>query len=328
MYKLEDITSIHLEVTSKCQARCPMCPRRIHGGPLLSGLDLDEVSLETFKKWFDEKFIKQLGHLMMCGNLGDPIIAKDTLAIFQYLRSVNPNIQLAMHTNGSARSKDWWEELAKVNVDVIFGIDGLVDTHHLYRVDTDFNKIIENAKAFIAAGGSAQWHMLIFKHNEHQVNTCEQISKVLGFKSFTAKHTTRFKNGKFDVIDENYKLTHTLYPSAKSNEMIIPAAKAQYEELPQINCKAQEDNQLYVSATGYVTPCCWLDLDWLPDFTDSRIDYKIKINQNPNLHKTSLREIFDSGYFEKIKGCWTTTGLKECSKQCGSFDKLREQFVR
>ena len=45
MYNYQDITSIHLEVTSKCQARCPMCPRRLHGGPLLEGLDLEEIDL-------------------------------------------------------------------------------------------------------------------------------------------------------------------------------------------------------------------------------------------------------------------------------------------
>lgn len=328
MYRLEDIRSIHLEVTSKCQARCPMCPRRVHGGPLLSGLELTEIDLETFKEWFSDDFIRQLGHLMMCGNLGDPIIAKDTLLIFQYIRSVNPEITLHMHTNGSARAKEWWESLAKTGVEVTFGIDGMEDTHHLYRVDTDWNKIIENAKAFISAGGSAQWHMLVFEHNEHQVNVCQQISKMLGFKSFSSKHTTRFKQGKFDVVDENYKITHTLYPSIKSNQMIVPAKIAQEETLPTINCKAKEESQLYVSATGFVTPCCWLDLEWLPDFSDSKIDYRIKINQSPNLYKASLKEIFDSNYFNKIEGCWSSTGLRECSKQCGSFDKLKEQFER
>jgi MoaA/NifB/PqqE/SkfB family radical SAM enzyme len=151
---------------------------------------------------------------------------------------------------------------------------------------------------------------------------------LLGFKSFSSKHTTRFKQGKFDVVDENYKVTHTLYPSIKSNQMIAPAKFAQEETLPIINCKAKEESQLYISATGFVTPCCWLDLEWLPDFSDSKIDYRIKINQSPNLYKSSLKEIFDSNYFNKIKGCWSSTGLKECSKQCGSFDKLKEQFER
>ena len=114
MYNLKDIKDVHFEITSKCQAKCPMCPRRIAGGPLNPFIKLDEVSLETFKKWFPESFIKQLNSMFMCGNLGDPIISKDTLEIYQYLREVNPNISLAMHTNGSAREPAWWEKIAKV----------------------------------------------------------------------------------------------------------------------------------------------------------------------------------------------------------------------
>ena len=49
MYNLKDIKDVHFEITSKCQAKCPMCPRRIAGGPLNPFIKLDEVSLETFK---------------------------------------------------------------------------------------------------------------------------------------------------------------------------------------------------------------------------------------------------------------------------------------
>ena len=123
MYKLQDIRDIHLEITSRCQAKCPMCPRRINGGPLNPFIHLDDITLEIFKKWFPEDFIKQLDSLFMCGNLGDPIVSKDTLEIYQHLRAVNPRIGLAMHTNGSAKSKEWWRKLAKVNVKVTFGLD-------------------------------------------------------------------------------------------------------------------------------------------------------------------------------------------------------------
>ena len=79
MYKLEDIRKIHLEVTQRCQASCPMCDRNQNGGKLNPHIDLSELSLEDCKKIFSLNFIKQLDTLMMCGNLGDPIIANDTL---------------------------------------------------------------------------------------------------------------------------------------------------------------------------------------------------------------------------------------------------------
>jgi len=150
----------------------------------------------------------------------------------------------------------------------------------------------------------------------------------MGFKGFSIKHTTRFKDGKFDVIDDDYNITHTLYPSNKSLEMIAPAKKAQQEVLPIISCKAKNDNQMYISANGNVSPCCWLDLEWLPQHSYSRLDYMVKIKEYPNLHRNTMQEIFSSNFFNKIEKTWTTCGMLECSKQCGSFDKLNKQFER
>lgn len=327
MYRYQDIKDIHLEITSKCQARCPMCPRRISGGPLNPFIKLDEITLDVFKQWFELDFIKQLDSLFMCGNLGDPIISKDTLEIYQYLREVNPNIRLAMHTNGSARDPEWWQRLAQLKVKVTFGIDGLSDTHHLYRISTDFNKIIENARAFITAGGVAKWHMLVFAHNEHQIEAARAMSKQIGFVDFSIKHTSRFKQDYLQVIDDAGRPTHRIKPTQTSLDMIPLAEAAQKEVKPHIVCKAQKYKQLYVSACGNVSPCCWLDMEWIPPMQESRIDYMEKISEFPNLHRKTLKEIFDGGFFSKIEAQWGTVGLKECTKQCGSFDKLGVQFV-
>lgn len=327
MYRYQDIKDIHLEITSKCQARCPMCPRRISGGPLNPFIKLDEITLDVFKQWFELDFIKQLDSLFMCGNLGDPIISKDTLEIYQYLREANPNIRLAMHTNGSARDPEWWQRLAQLKVKVTFGIDGLSDTHHLYRISTDFNKIIENARAFITAGGVAKWHMLVFAHNEHQIEAARAMSKQIGFVDFSIKHTSRFKQDYLQVIDDAGRPTHRIKPTQTSLDMIPLAEAAQKEVKPHIVCKAQKYKQLYVSACGNVSPCCWLDMEWIPPMQESRVDYMEKISEFPNLHRKTLKEIFDGGFFSKIEAQWGTVGLKECTKQCGSFDKLGVQFV-
>jgi MoaA/NifB/PqqE/SkfB family radical SAM enzyme len=326
MYNYEDIKSIHLEVTSKCQARCPMCPRRFNGGPMNPFITLDEITLAQFKSWFDDDFCSRLEHVNMCGNLGDPIIAKDTLKIFEYLRSISPDIILHMHTNGSARDTAWWERLAELEVKVIFGIDGLEDTHHLYRIGTDWHKIIENAVAFINAGGWARWDMLIFEHNEHQVKECRALSDQLGFADFSSKHTSRFRDPEFPVLDDNGKQLYTLKPTSKSISMVPRIKSATEEVTPIITCKAQRAEQIYVSASGIVSPCCWLDMEWTVPKQDSRIEYMSKIGEFPNLKEQTLQEIFASGFFSKISGCWSKTGLIECSKNCGSFDRLNEQF--
>lgn len=326
MYNLENIKEIHIELTSKCQARCPMCPRRVNGGMLNPLINLTEVDIDTFKKWFSPEIIKQLRSFLFCGNLGDPIIAHDCLEILEYLKETNPDISLSMHTNGSARTTEWWTRVANTKTHVVFGIDGLADTHHLYRISTDWNKIIENARAFIQAGGIAEWHMLAFKHNEHQIEECERLAKEIGFSNFSVKHTSRFTEPKMHVIDDLGYTTHILYPTQKSLDMIPKAKEAQCEKSPVIHCKAKKYSQIYISADGTVSPCCWLDFSWILPRQTSRIDYMDRIGEFPNLNKQSLTEIFESGYFRKIESTWNNDPLKECSKQCGKFDMLGVQF--
>lgn len=327
MYNLSDIKSLHLEVTSKCQARCPMCPRRIYGGPMRPGVTLDEIDLETFITWFPKDFIRQLDHLFMCGNLGDPLLAKNTVEIFRYCREINEYMSLAMHTNGSGRNRKWWKSLVEIKVKVVFGIDGLEDTHSLYRINTDWKKIIKNAKTFINAGGEAFWDMLVFAHNEHQVDDCEKMSKQLGFKEFSIKHTTRFnEDGECKVLNDDHNIINILYPSYESKKMIIPKLAAIKEMTPTINCKAVAKNMLYVSTLGVVTPCCWLDNSYMIDGHESVTDYLNKIKIWPNLNDTSLKDIFASGYFDLIALYWDGPGLKECSTQCGLFDQSYNTF--
>ena len=98
MYKYEDIRVIHLENTQNCQASCPMCDRNQNGGDINPHIDLSELTLEDCKRIFEPDFIKQLKTMYMCGNLGDPIVARDTLDIFKYFREHNKDMWLSMNT--------------------------------------------------------------------------------------------------------------------------------------------------------------------------------------------------------------------------------------
>ena len=328
MYNYSDIREVHLELTSKCQASCPMCPRNIQGGLTNPWLVENEITIDQFKQWFPESFVRQLTRLFMCGNLGDAIIAKDTLKVFRYLRDTNPQISLGLHTNGSAQTKRWWQQLADLNVVVTFGIDGLEDTHALYRVGTNFDKIIDNAYDFIQAGGTARWHMLVFDHNKHQIDACEQLSKELGFAEFTQKNSSRFRGDYMPVLTKEGKTSHKIYPSDRSVSISEKMFSIKLEETKEIHCKAKQSLSIYVGADGSVTPCCWLDYTGIPPAGLSVVDYKDRNFKNPNLNLNSLEEIFESNYFDRIEETWLDKPLRECSKQCGSFNKLEEQFVK
>lgn len=322
MYNLADIRVLHLEVTSKCQASCPMCVRNIQGGMDSPDLKISEITLEQFKDWFSIDFIKQLTKVYMCGNTGDPIIARDTLKIFEYLREANTSIELSMNTNGSARSWQFWKGLAKANVQIRFGIDGLMGSHELYRIGTNWVKILDNAKHFIKEGGHATWDMLIFDHNKHEVETCREMSELLGFKNFVAKNTSRFQSDSLTILNKDGTVSHILKPSIKSKQITEKLA----EQEPIITCKVKEPGSLYISAEGKIAPCCWLDFNAIPTTAPSYADFIAKGFVNPSLHIQDLNKIFDSEFFIKIEQSWTTDPLRACSRQCGKVDKFNEQF--
>jgi len=195
MYKSHEIRTVHLEITDKCNAACPMCARNINGGEDNPQLPGTELSIDDIKQIFRPEFIRQLDRMYMCGNYGDPIAARDTLETFQYFREHNAKINLSMHTNGSAKKPDWWRQLAYALGSkgyVVFSIDGLEDTNHLYRQNTVWSKIMENAQAFIDAGGRARWDYIVFAHNEHQVEEAEALANKMGFERFQYKKSARF----------------------------------------------------------------------------------------------------------------------------------------
>ncbi len=286
MYKSHDITDVHLEITQRCQAACPMCDRNQEGGADNPHLTNAELSLQDCKNIFPTHFIHNLNKMYMCGNYGDPIVAKDTLEVFKYFREVNPYIWLGMNTNAGAKSPEWWEELAEVlgeNGSVTFSVDGLEDTNHIYRQYVQWDKVVRSMKAFIGAGGRARWDYLVFRHNEHQVEEAERFAEDLGFEEFNAKRSSRLYNGmrlgtnrKGEVKEykepetekyknpntrEGYDYTQlTLRQQLNHKPGVAPPTHEKIKRLNKsvISCKVKNEKSVYVSAEGHILPCCWV----------------------------------------------------------------------
>jgi MoaA/NifB/PqqE/SkfB family radical SAM enzyme len=195
VYNYQDIEVVHLEMTEACNASCPMCARNLNGGDINPHLNNRELTISDVERIFTVDFVRQLKRIYMCGNYGDPAVARDTLEAFAYFREHNPDVFLSMHTNGSMKKPEWWAELAQVigrKGYVVFGLDGLEDTNHLYRQGTVWKNIMRNVEAFIKAGGRARWDFIVFAHNEHQVEEAEELSKQMGFEKFQYKKSARF----------------------------------------------------------------------------------------------------------------------------------------
>jgi len=260
---LDTVKILHIEPTNACQARCPQCPRETD--LTFDKTNIHHLTLDQIEHAFSIDQIENLDKMFMCGNYGDPAAGRHTLEIFRYFRKINPKIVLGMNTNGGLRNPDWWTELANIlnqPMDyVVWSIDGLENTNHIYRVNVDWSKVMENAQAFIQAGGNAHWDMLIFKHNEHQISAAENMAKDLGFKWFRGKVSKRFKK------------TPISFLRPPSNFQITTEIKGE------ITCMALKESSIYMSCQGDIYPCCWLG--------SSSTN---KINQFENIQKTWLTD--------------------------------------
>jgi len=350
MIKFNQLNSLHLEITNNCQASCPMCNRNVNGGKDNPLIKIHNWSLSDFKKIINPEVLSQIDNFYLCGNFGDPILNNDLIDMCQYSKETAPNVKISVHTNGGVRNTDWWQKLAytlPTRHNVVFAIDGLEDTHKLYRVGTDWHKIIHNAWTFIQAGGTAEWVFIKFEHNEHQVELARIMAEDLGFKKFTVKNSSRFiLEPKVDVLDRKGQTTHSIKPASDVtmkfiDKKIIQAYK-QITENSEINCKVLKDKEVYIDAYGDLYPCCWIaSIPYSHISVDDAYEVKHEmlkqhwnlmadLGDTNTLHR-SVKDIVDSEEYQTVwNKYWNKDKLITCARTCGTntdFAKPRDQII-
>lgn len=354
MFNFNELKTVHLEISTRCQAACPMCPRNYHGGQENPNLKLADWTYEDFVKIFTPAVLAQLEGIYFCGNFGDPIMNNDLIPMCQYLKNHAPHIDLRIHTNGGARSSVWWHDLREAMPDkhvVIFALDGLEDTHHLYRVGTFYERIVHNAKLFIDAGGVAEWVFIKFKHNEHQVEEAERRSKELGFQRFTVKNTIRFiGENRFSVLDKEGNILYYLEPPTTNQVVLIDKEtinnfKQWYEET-KVDCYALSKKEIYIDAHKNIFPCCFLasapynhnnPQSIVADIRQQILDqYYELVNDlggldSLNAVQHGVEQIINSSQWQSVwEPYWNQKKLITCARVCGvsKLSKPNDQFVK
>jgi len=329
-----------------------MCSRNYYGGATREHLSLTEWSVQDAEKVFNKDF-SRLRNILFCGTHGDPGTAKDTLGIIEVARRNCPQATIEFYSNASVKTPNWWTDLAKLlqfkgaddhyrKHDIaVFSIDGLADTNHLYRRRTNFEKVMENAAAFIAAGGHARWDYLVFKHNEHQVEEAEVLAKKMGFKHFRIRKTSRFAYSpdgpdRFPVLDNKGQLEYYLEPptdagyvnnQSNAYQQLVTKERSGAKSITkQINCLYKNEfGRMYVNADLKVYPCCFVSSDTYADvgraFEDTRLNVLQKYGEGFNsLREKSWNEIMAHPWYARdLVESWQTpdNSLVRCQRTCG-----------
>jgi hypothetical protein len=334
---IPELRILHLEMTERCNAACPMCGRTASDGagkPYLT----NELSAADIESWLPAETMASLHYAFMCGNHGDPMLGRDTLAVLRLFRRRSNVLLLGMHTNGGARPREWWSELADImgkRGKVVFSVDGLEDTNHIYRRNVRWDVLQRNFRAYIKAGGRAEWHFLVFRHNEHQIEAARALAEREGFARFILKKSARFAadSGRFEPLGEDGKpiLAPPKDPRWLNSEPerlnALQDAYGGYEgwlDRTPIRCKIQEERSLYISARGHLWPCCWLGYGSVPGERQAVDEF---LERNGGLDQLSLRErsleqILRGPVFQAIQRGWSANlaggRIAVCAKMCST----------
>lgn len=308
---LDQVEHLVVEATSFCNLHCPQCNRFDTDGFLSSNLELKHLDADVFFNSIKSGVFPKLKIINFEGEHGDVMMHPRAKELFEHC-SAFTSVQAV--TNGSLRSAQWWADLAKIkNLKVVFSIDGLEDTNHLYRINSDYNTIITNAKSFINNGGYAEWKFIIFKHNQHQVDDAEKLSKQLGFKNFITLVSGRnFWHGT-DVwpVKIEGKFSHNLIMSDLTTNVLISSIKnkSHVNSLTLLNnknyktplCLWGKNKDIYLNFKGHLLPCCMVSSNtWKNDMT-SKLWMRLVGNiDDIDISKNTVEDIFKSNFYQSV----------------------------
>lgn len=315
----------HIEISSKCTLACPRCARQEVPDSLVN----TELSLSFFQKNFTPEFIiNNVEKITFCGDDGDPIYAHDLIPVIQYIKKIKPAVEIVIITNGSYKKPEWWESLgnALTGIDSVhFSIDGYGQkSNEIYRVNSDWNSIISGIKTLRKSSNvQIVWAAIAFKFNETKIDNIIAYAKSLGVDRFQLTRSTKFAKvypayGPVDSLQpmdqyissterferEVIDFTYRSNPITKTNLLLYQSINKQAPVIPLCSIG---NKGLYISAQGYLYPCCWVANRYNHNNEWQEISRKF------NLYDRNLIDCINDSFW---KTEFSTYKWKECRTKC------------
>lgn len=309
---------IHIEISSKCTLKCPRCPRTELKPEALNR----EISLLEFQRAFTPDLLNEVEEITFCGDIGDPIYAKDFLPIVEYIKASRFDTRLVIVTNGSYKDPSWWTDLGELlnnNDTVTFSVDGWDQrSNQIYRVNSDFDSIVRGARALRANSNCIMnWSAIYFSFNEKEMVHIQELARELGFDTFNAVQSTKFdgaylKNGIDPLKPSAHYIAQGTYHVGRFmlSDRPVPTYRwAGRMRHPWAKCM-NDDKEMFINVDGLVFPCPWFNSGYLYN------DFVEKYRDRLSIKTRTLKEVLADSLWEELYTRFEIAPLDICKLKC------------
>lgn len=276
------INGFHVEPTNICTLKCSGCARTRFIDQWPQHWKNHNLDIDDFLNFLDID-ITDL-KITFCGNYGDPIYHPRFIEMVSRIK--NRGAHVSIITNGSYKTRDWWNDLCRVltKTDSIqFSIDGVPENFTNYRINADWKSIRQGIEICVSNKINTIWKFIPFKFNQQDIESARIISKELGMSEFLLDPSDRYDNK-----------TEHLIPV---DELVGSRKFARENSVKEIDPKCYRGKEHFITATGHYSPCCFV--------ADHRFYYKTvfgktksffdirKVTFSQLMFKDPINEFFD-----------------------------------
>ena len=316
-----DPYQLHVEISSRCTLRCPRCPRTEMRPETLNR----DITVDQFRQAFSPALLEQVGYLLFCGDIGDPIYNNDLVEIVRYIKESSPGTSVAIVTNGSYKPERWWQELGAVltaHDRVTFSVDGWDQaSNEQYRVNSDWDSIITGIKTLKAHSDvSLIWSTIRFAFNEQRIGRIREIAENIGVHQFAVVNSTKF--GSMDARYLNEDGVDPMEPNDATNTRVytinresigrgrlIPMGRVTHDRHPWANC-LRGDQRIFIGVDGSVSPCAWFGSKYMDN------EFVEKYRDRLNIKTRNLQDILEDPCWEEFMVRLEMLPLPICKLKC------------
>ena len=254
-----EILDIELELTTYCNADCPLCYRNYktfkeHYPKTISR------DLETIKK--DINKFPNLNFIKLVGSISEPTLYRNFFELVKFIKSKHIRIEIC--TNGDTHNENngiWWFELGELlgeEDSVFFSICGSTqELHEVYRIGTNLDNIKHNASQLRKAKKIDYAQCIRFEYNSNNFDSDNFLKSISEFSNIYMTETYLKKD---QSNYTNQKNLNKLLPNLKKQQDYIKvekyATKLYKNKINQGNdCMAFNEKSLQIDINGKIYPC-------------------------------------------------------------------------